>query len=96
MDSVTIPDSSGIRNQLAGGVQQVFDTAAYGASSATAQNVSSGIRRRLQGGGGGSHQRCAEFGLQASAEDAAAQYNDALSGILQKAKWRREPYRKTP
>lgn len=83
VDSVTIPDTSGIRNQLAGGVQQVFDTAAYGASSATAQNVSSGIREGCKEAAAGAISAVLNSASQASAEDAAAQYNDALSGILQ-------------
>ncbi len=83
VDSVTIPDTSGIRNQLAGGVQQVFDTAVYGASSATAQNVSSGIREGCKEAAAGAISAVLNSASQASAEDAAAQYNDALSGILQ-------------
>ena len=78
VDSVTIPDTSGIRNQLAGGVQQVFDTAAYGASSATAQNVSSGIREGCKEAAAGAISAVLNSASQASAEDAAAQYNDCL------------------
>lgn len=91
LDGVSIPDVSGLRDQLSAGAGQVFDSAASGAASAAAENTASGVRegckRIVSEALAGVQSDAAAQAAQAAAEQTAAevqsQYQSNLAAVLQ-------------